>query len=93
MVFSFCVYLLQLIKNIRKYDASLDRIPAFERAVSQVLRDIKVVRRKFMPKVLAGEYERHLQQITTALSDYKGRREYPKVWPESFKDYEIVVET
>lgn len=46
-----------------------------------------------MPKVLAGEYERHLQQITTALSDYKGRRQYPKVWPDSFKDYEIVVET
>lgn len=46
-----------------------------------------------MPKVLAEEYERHLQQITTALSDYRGRREYPKVWPESFKEYELVVET
>lgn len=85
--------MFQLIKNIRKYDGSLERIPAFEKAVSQVLRDIKVVRRKFMPKVLAGEYEKHLQQITTTLSDYLGRRNYPKIWPDSFKDYEIVIET
>lgn len=37
--------LLQLIKNIRKYDSVLLRIPDFEKAVSQVLRNIKVVRR------------------------------------------------
>lgn len=36
---------LQLIKNVRKYDEVLLRIPAFEKTVSQVLRDIKVVRR------------------------------------------------
>lgn len=46
-----------------------------------------------MPKILAGEYERHLLTITTSLNDYKGTKMYPKVWPESFKDYEIVVET
>jgi hypothetical protein len=37
--------LLQLIKNVHKQDAVLYRIPAFEKAVSRVLRDIKVVRR------------------------------------------------
>jgi hypothetical protein len=37
--------LLQSIKNVHKQDAVLSRIPSFERAVSRVLRDIKVVRR------------------------------------------------
>lgn len=84
---------LDLIKNVRKYDAHLLKIPAFEKSVSQVLRDIKVVRRKFMPKILAGEYEKNLQQITTALSDYLSYKSFPKSWPSSFKNFEIVVET
>ena len=40
-----CFSLFQLIKNVHKQDEALLRIPAFERAVSRVLRDIKVVRR------------------------------------------------
>lgn len=36
---------LQLIKNIQKYDVVLLRLPAFEKAVSQVLLNIKVGRR------------------------------------------------
>jgi len=40
-----CFSLFQLIKNVHKQDEALVRIPAFERAVSRVLRDIKVVRR------------------------------------------------
>lgn len=35
----------QFINNIKKHDKVLLRIPAFEKAVSQVLLDIKVVRR------------------------------------------------
>lgn len=46
-----------------------------------------------MPKILAGEYERNLQQITTSLNDYHGQRGFPKEWPSSLEDYEIVVET
>lgn len=46
-----------------------------------------------MPKILAGEYERNLQQITTSLSDYLGRRGFPRDWPDSLEPYEIVVET
>lgn len=41
----YVLLLLQLIKNVHKQDAVLFRIPSFERAVSRVLRDIKVVRR------------------------------------------------
>ncbi|XP_044266173.1 T-cell activation inhibitor, mitochondrial [Tribolium madens] len=84
---------LDLIKNVRSHDKILFRIPGFEKSVSQVLRGIKVGRRKFMPKVLAGEYERNLQQITTSLSDYRGRRGFPKQWPQSLEEFEIVVET
>ncbi|KOC70091.1 Uncharacterized protein C3orf23 like protein [Habropoda laboriosa] len=69
---------LDLIKNIQKYDVVLLRLPAFEKAVSQVLLDIKVGRRKFMPKVMVSQYERQLRQLTTTLSDYRGRRNYPK---------------
>ncbi|XP_022905946.1 T-cell activation inhibitor, mitochondrial isoform X2 [Onthophagus taurus] len=84
---------LDLIRNVKKYDEVLLRIPGFEKTVSQVLKDIKVVRRKFMPKILAGEYERQLQQLTTNLSDYRGLRGYPKHWPNSLATFEIVVET
>ncbi|XP_050574264.1 T-cell activation inhibitor, mitochondrial-like isoform X1 [Bombus affinis] len=89
---------LDLIKNIQKYDVVLFRLPAFEKAVSQVLLDIKVGRRvlymcrKFMPKVMVSQYERQLRQLTTTLSDYRGRRNYPKMWPADLSTYEIVIE-
>ncbi|XP_003689981.1 T-cell activation inhibitor, mitochondrial isoform X2 [Apis florea] len=84
---------LDLIKNIQKYDVVLLRLPAFEKAVSQVLLNIKVGRRKFMPKVMVSQYEQQLQQLITTLSDYRGRRNYPKVWPTDLSTYEIVIET
>ncbi|CAK9795028.1 T-cell activation inhibitor, mitochondrial [Anthophora quadrimaculata] len=83
---------LDLIKNIQKYDVVLLRLPAFEKAVSQVLLNIKVGRRKFMPKVMVSQYERQLRQLTTTLSDYRGRRNFPKVWPVDLSSYEIVIE-
>ncbi|CAH1955869.1 unnamed protein product [Acanthoscelides obtectus] len=84
---------LDFLKNIKRYDLALTRIPAFEKSLSHVLRNIKVGRRKFMPKIVAEAYEENLRQITTSLSDYMGSRSYPKEWPESLEDFEIVVET
>nr|XP_023025344.1 T-cell activation inhibitor, mitochondrial isoform X1 [Leptinotarsa decemlineata] len=84
---------LDFIKNIAKYDKALTRIPAFEKSLSHVLRNIKVGRRKFMPKIMAGTYEQNLKQITTSLSDFRGCRSFPKEWPDTLKDYEMVVET
>ncbi|KAJ8920872.1 hypothetical protein NQ315_015665 [Exocentrus adspersus] len=84
---------LDFLKNLSKYDTALTRIPAFEKSLSHVLRNIKIGRRKFMPKIVAGAYEENLRQITTSLSDYRGRKPFPKEWPESLSDYEIVVET
>jgi len=48
--------------------------------------------RKFMPKVMVGQYERQLRQLTTTLSDYRGKRKYPNSWPASLSAYEIVIE-
>lgn len=45
-----------------------------------------------MPKVMVSQYESQLRQLTTTLSDYRGRRNYPKVWPENLSAYEIVIE-
>ncbi|KAL3280920.1 hypothetical protein HHI36_004147 [Cryptolaemus montrouzieri] len=83
---------LELIKNIHSHDAILSRIPNFEKAVSQVLRNIKIGRRKFMFKIMAGEYEKNLLQITTSLSDYLSYRKFPKQWPQSLENFEIVIE-
>ncbi|XP_012265325.2 T-cell activation inhibitor, mitochondrial [Athalia rosae] len=90
---------LDLVKNVKKHDAVLLRLPAFEKAVSQVLLGIKVGRRvqfmcrKFMPKVMVEQYEQQLRQLTTILSDYRSRKKYPADWPEDLSAYEIVVET
>lgn len=46
-----------------------------------------------MPKIVAGAYEQNLKQITTSLSDYVGRKSFPKEWPLTLSEYEIVVET
>lgn len=83
---------LDSIKKIKTYDETLQRIPAFEKAVSQVLLNIQVVRRKFMPKIEAANYERNLQQLTTNINNYLSRKSYPSEWPPTLKVYEIVVE-
>lgn len=46
-----------------------------------------------MPKIVANEYEKNLQTLTTSLLDYRGRRDYPKSWPKTLNNYQIVVET
>lgn len=84
---------LDFIKNIPKEDAVLLTLPSFERSVSRVLRDIKLVRRKFQPKTMAKQYENNLRRLTTTLSDHQGRYGFPKDWPESLSNYELVVET
>jgi hypothetical protein len=57
--------LLQLIKNVHKHDAVLYRIPAFEKAVSRVLRDIKIVRRYVFSVIEEGTVEIPAELCTT----------------------------
>ncbi|XP_052868518.1 T-cell activation inhibitor, mitochondrial [Anopheles cruzii] len=84
---------LELIKNIDKHDSYLRKLPAYEYALSQVLRNIRIGRRKFMPKAQAMAYASHLRRITTTLLDYLSKSKFPKVWPETLSQYELVVES
>ncbi|CAH1395835.1 unnamed protein product [Nezara viridula] len=84
---------LDFIKNVvREQDLALKTVPMFEKSLSRVLRDIQVVRRKFQPRTMAKTYEANLIRMTTLLSDYQGRRGYPKSWPDTLAKYELVVE-
>ncbi|XP_055614506.1 T-cell activation inhibitor, mitochondrial isoform X2 [Uranotaenia lowii] len=84
---------LDLIQNIEKQDAYLRKLPAYEYALSQVLRNIRIGRRKFMPKAQAMAYASHLRKMTTSLLDYLGRSKFPKTWPPDLSQFELVVES
>lgn len=84
---------LDFIKNIPKHDIYLQRVPAYEVALSQVLRNIRIGRRKFMPKAQASQYAGHLRKVTTVLLDYLSTQKYPKSWPDDLSEYEIVIES
>uniref|UniRef100_A0A8D8PWF6 T-cell activation inhibitor, mitochondrial n=1 Tax=Cacopsylla melanoneura TaxID=428564 RepID=A0A8D8PWF6_9HEMI len=84
---------LDYIKNFWKDDQVLRTVPACERAVSRVLRDIEIARRRFQPKTMAKDYENNLRRLTTSLSDYQGRYGYPKSWPLTLSSYKLVVES
>lgn len=45
-----------------------------------------------MPRVMVDQYEHQLRQLVTTLSDYRGRKKYPKSWPENLSAFEIVIE-
>jgi len=65
----------------------------YENSLSQVLLGITIARRKFMPKTLAKSYSSHLSRVITNMLDYLTKNKYPKSWPESLRDYELVVES
>lgn len=90
----FIVFLLQFIKNIPKQDEYLQHIPSYEKALSQVLCNIRVSRRKFMPKAQVVHYAAHLRKITTSMLDYlTNHTKYPKSWPTDLSNFEIVIES
>lgn len=42
---------------------------------------------------MVKQYENNLRRLTTSLSDCQGKGGYPKHWPSSLSNYELVVET
>lgn len=47
-----------------------------------------------MPKAQVVDYAAQLRKVTTALLDHlTNNSSYPKSWPESLSDYEIVIES
>nr|BAM18202.1 similar to CG13295 [Papilio xuthus] len=84
---------LSLIKKVSQEDSALSQIPNYEKALSRILRDIHICRRKFMPKVSATQYCNHLRQLITSIGDFYGYgKKFPASVPESLSKYEIVVE-
>ncbi|XP_038214719.1 T-cell activation inhibitor, mitochondrial-like [Zerene cesonia] len=84
---------LSLIKKVSQEDSALTEIPNYEKALSSILRNIHICRRKFMPKVSAAQYCSHLRQLITSIGDFYGRgRKISDSVPESLSKYEIVVE-
>lgn len=84
---------VDFLKNIPQHDEFLQKIPSYEFALSQVLRQIRISRRKFMPKQQAVGYAGHLRKMTTTILDYLSTNKYPKSWPDDLSEYEIVVES
>ncbi|XP_063531922.1 T-cell activation inhibitor, mitochondrial [Cydia strobilella] len=84
---------LSLIKKVSQEDSALTQIPHYEEALSSILRNIHICRRKFMPKVSAHQYCSHLRQLITSIGDFYGRgKKIPASVPESLSKYQIVVE-
>lgn len=84
---------LSLIKKVSQEDSALIEIPKYEKALSSILRNIHICRRKFMPKVSAFQYCNHLRQLITSIGDFYGRgNKFPSTVPESLSKYQIVVE-
>jgi len=83
---------LDLIRNLNRYDTHLKRIPALQAALSRSLCEIHVAQRRFRPELLAEAYESHLRNLTTSLGNYRSRNKFPKVWPESLDNFQLVVE-
>lgn len=65
----------------------------YESTLSQVLLNIKISRRRFMPKALAKNYSSHLKRLITTLLDYLTKKQFPESWPESLEGFELVVES
>lgn len=49
--------------------------------------------RKYQPFLLAENYSQQLRRFVTALGDYRGRNGYPKSWPETLSNIQLVVES
>uniref|UniRef100_A0A0A9Z0P0 T-cell activation inhibitor, mitochondrial n=2 Tax=Lygus hesperus TaxID=30085 RepID=A0A0A9Z0P0_LYGHE len=84
---------LDFLKNLSNQDEALKKLPYFEKALSRVLKDIRIARRKFQPHTMVTNYESNLRRLTTTLGDCQGKGGYPKTWPDSLDNFELVVET
>ena len=85
---------LNVIRNIPNFEHSLKNIPLVEKALSQNLRNIKIVHRKIGegPLRLVDDYKRQLMRLVTNVSDYLARQKLPKHWPETLDNFELCVD-
>lgn len=58
---------LDVIRNLRRYEIPLKRVPALEKGLSRSICEIKVAQRLFRPELLAEAYESQLRMLTTSV--------------------------
>lgn len=91
---NFALYIKQ--RSVQVYDSNRAITPVGVKGLMRVVLLIQLLlfpARKFQPKTMAKDYENNLRRLTTSLSDYQGRYGYPKSWPLTLAQYELVVES
>ena len=85
---------LNTIRNIPKADAQLRRIPLVEKALSQLLRNVQIIRTKHQKSVTVDDYRVRLRKLITNMGDYlSSKSKFPLDWPESLDDLQMCVVT
>lgn len=84
---------LYVIRGIPEGEKLLGRIPLVERALSQSLRNIQIVRMKTHDVTLVDDYRLRLRQLITKMGDYLASKKLPVHWPDSLSHLEMCVVT
>ena len=71
----------------------LNKIPLVEKALSQFLNDIRIVRTKHQKSVTVDDYRIRLRKLITNLGDYLAKKKLPAIWPVSLADLQMCVVT
>jgi len=83
---------LKVIGNVPNFEKSLEKIPLVQKALSQNLRNIKIVHRKDQPIRLVDDYKKQLIRLVTNVSDYLSKQSLPAHWPDSMDKFELCVD-
>jgi len=83
---------INLLRSIARYDQLLHKLPSAEAYLSSLLKDITIVHSAFRPVIMIREYLTQLEKLTKSLIYYKSTHEWPSEWPESLKNYKLVVD-
>ena len=84
---------LHTIRSIPDADILLRKIPLVERALSQLLKDIQIVRTKHQKSVTVDDYKSRLKKLITNMGDYLAKKSLPTDWPNSLADLQMTVGT
>ena len=84
---------LNTIRCIPEADKRLDKIPLVEKALSQFLKDICIVRTKHQKSVTVDDYRIRLRKLITNLGDYLAKNRLPATWSDSLADLQMCVVT
>ena len=84
---------MNTIRNIPEADVKLGKIPLVEKALSQMLKDIRIVKTKHQKSVTVDDYRIRLRKLITNVGDFFVLRSLPSHWPDSLSDLEMCIVT